>query len=106
MSAITVARFDRRDAVDRVDVHAAALAYTKAARAQPGVLSSRFFWEMGYDTVVVINEYETTTAMMSQPGDAVGSAYFRLADVGRPTGLSRLIDARDAAANYQAIGRA
>jgi hypothetical protein len=106
MPAVSISRWDRRDSADRVDLHGAALAFTKAVRAGKGVLSSRFYWELNGDAVVVITEYETVTAMMAEAAPAVPAAAFRLADLGRPTGMTRLTDARDAAATYQAAGRA
>jgi len=105
LAAISITTFARRDQTDRADLHGAALAATRALRAQEGVIGSRFFWDAQGDAVVIITEYDSMERLNTRPSTAAMAALYRLADLGRPAGSSRLTDARDAASAYLDAGR-
>ena len=95
--------FERRDATDREDFGNAAYAACKAARAQEGVVSSRFFWADA-DTIVFLTE-GSGEALDSQPTVDYMKALYELADKARLTMNQRLLDPRAGVDNYRRAGR-
>ena len=95
--------FERRDATDREDFGNAAYAACKAARAQEGIVSARFFWA-GADTIVFLNE-GSGDALDSQPSADSMKALFELSDMARLTMNQRLLDPRAGVDNYRKAGR-
>jgi hypothetical protein len=106
MSALRISSFERRDGTDHAQLHGAALAFTKALRALPDVVSARFFWNADADGIAVVVEYATTEAMHAMPSDPnAGAAAFALFDLARPAGTLRLSGPATSAKWYQDAGR-
>ena len=102
--AMQVSWWERRDSADRDALGHAALAYCRAARAQPGVRSARFYW-LGPDTLVLVEDVES----LDIPAEAFQAdqarTLFALADLAQRTRAERWQDPGQGEAFYRLAGR-
>jgi|SaaInl7_200m_RNA_FD_contig_21_1864107_length_752_multi_12_in_0_out_0_2 hypothetical protein len=94
---------ERRDNADREELGNAAFAACKAARAQEGIISSRFFWS-GADNIVFLTE-GSADALDAPAGAEASKATFEISDRARVTTTMRLLDPRAGVENYRKAGR-
>ena len=99
-----VAKYERRDSADRNQLGVAALEACRAARENPGVLSSLYYW-INTDEIAIITDAEPGAwgqGSGNTPTPRSLKALFALADLAKNTSSETWIDARGGSETYKA----
>ena len=97
-----VSKFERLEGADRNDLALAALEACRAARATPGVTSSRFSW-VNPNEIAILTDAEPGAwgpGSGNAPDPRNAKAIFALSDLARQTVTESWVDARAGAETY------
>ena len=99
-----VSKFERLGGADRNDLALAALEACRAARATPGVTTSRFYW-VNPNEIAILTDAEPGAwgpGSGNTPDARNAKAIFALSDLARQTVTESWVDARAGAETFNA----
>ena len=97
-----VTKYERRDNADRNELGIVALEACRAAREQPGVTSSRYYW-VNADEIAIVTDAEPGAwgpGSGNAPTPRSTKSMFALADLAKNTSTETWADARSGTETY------